>query len=68
MIAAFGAQRGRTELFAPEPVLGITLILLALDVLLGGLFFSADPVLFQHFFWFYSHPAVYIFPLLYLIH
>jgi cytochrome c oxidase subunit I len=46
------------------PVLGITLVLLAMerafqigifDPKLGG-----DPVLFQHFFWFYSHPAVYI--------
>ncbi|HOE95849.1 MAG TPA: cytochrome c oxidase subunit I [Candidatus Sumerlaeota bacterium] len=46
------------------PVLGITLLLLAIervahvgifDPLMGG-----DPVLFQHFFWFYSHPAVYI--------
>jgi cytochrome c oxidase subunit 1 len=46
------------------PVLGITLLLLAMerafhigifDPKLGG-----DPVLFQHFFWFYSHPAVYI--------
>ncbi|HEY4177441.1 MAG TPA: cytochrome c oxidase subunit I [Kofleriaceae bacterium] len=46
------------------PVLGITVLLLSVerfahigifDPTLGG-----DPVLFQHFFWFYSHPAVYI--------
>lgn len=46
------------------PVLGITLILLAMERLLGvGIFdpnLGGDPVLFQHFFWFYSHPAVYI--------
>ena len=46
------------------PVLGITLLLLFLERALGiGIFDPAlggDPVLFQHFFWFYSHPAVYI--------
>jgi len=46
------------------PVLGITLLLLAAERILGiGIFDPAlggDPVLFQHFFWFYSHPAVYI--------
>ncbi len=46
------------------PVLGITLLLLALEKILGIGFFDpklgGDPVLFQHFFWFYSHPAVYI--------
>ncbi len=46
------------------PVLGITLLLLAIERALGiGIFDPAlggDPVLFQHFFWFYSHPAVYI--------
>lgn len=46
------------------PVLGITLMLLSAERILGiGLFDPAlggDPVLFQHFFWFYSHPAVYI--------
>lgn len=46
------------------PVLGITLLLIAMERLLGvGIFDPAlggDPVLFQHFFWFYSHPAVYI--------
>ncbi len=46
------------------PVLGITLTLLIAERALGiGIFdpkLGGDPVLFQHFFWFYSHPAVYI--------
>lgn len=46
------------------PILGITLLLLAFENIFGvGIFDPAlggDPVLFQHFFWFYSHPAVYI--------
>jgi cytochrome c oxidase subunit I len=46
------------------PVLAITLGLVALERGLGiGIFdpnLGGDPVLFQHLFWFYSHPAVYI--------
>ncbi|MGB0766931.1 MAG: cytochrome c oxidase subunit I [Phycisphaeraceae bacterium] len=46
------------------PVLAITLLLLAAENMLGiGIFdpkLGGDPVLYQHFFWFYSHPAVYI--------
>jgi cytochrome c oxidase subunit 1 len=46
------------------PVLTITLMLLAVERVFGvGIFDPAlggDPILFQHFFWFYSHPAVYI--------
>ncbi len=46
------------------PVLGITLLLLFMEHFLHiGIFdptLGGDPVLFQHFFWFYSHPAVYI--------
>jgi cytochrome c oxidase subunit 1 len=46
------------------PVLAMTLALVALERLFGvGIFNPAlggDPILFQHLFWFYSHPAVYI--------
>ncbi|HQZ18413.1 MAG TPA: cbb3-type cytochrome c oxidase subunit I, partial [Vicinamibacteria bacterium] len=46
------------------PVVAITLFLLGLERTLGFGFFDpakgGDPVLFQHLFWFYSHPAVYI--------
>ena len=46
------------------PVIGITTLLLTIERVFGiGIFDPAlggDPVLFQHFFWFYSHPAVYI--------
>src|SRR5581483_7525133 len=46
------------------PVLAMTLFLLALERLFGiGIFdpqLGGDPLLFQHLFWFYSHPAVYI--------
>ena len=46
------------------PVIAITLVLLVLERVFHLGFFDAakggDPVLFQHLFWFYSHPAVYI--------
>jgi cytochrome c oxidase subunit 1 len=46
------------------PVLGVTMLLLIAERALGiGIFDPAlggDPILYQHFFWFYSHPAVYI--------
>jgi len=46
------------------PVLAISLLALAAERLFGvGIFdpkLGGDPVLFQHLFWFYSHPAVYV--------
>jgi cytochrome c oxidase subunit I len=46
------------------PVIAITLLLMVLERTLNlGIFDASrggDPVLFQHLFWFYSHPAVYI--------
>ncbi len=46
------------------PVLAIAIALLGMERLWGiGIFnpsLGGDPVLFQHLFWFYSHPAVYI--------
>ena len=46
------------------PVVAITVLLLAIERSVGvGIFDPAiggDPILFQHLFWFYSHPAVYI--------
>lgn len=46
------------------PVLAITVCLLIVERTMNiGIFnpsMGGDPVLYQHFFWFYSHPAVYI--------
>ena len=46
------------------PVLAVTLVLIGAERLLHlGVFdpsLGGDPLLFQHLFWFYSHPAVYI--------
>lgn len=46
------------------PVIGITIILVVIERLFAiGIFDPAlggDPLLFQHLFWIYSHPAVYI--------
>ncbi len=51
-------------LILATPVLGITLLLVAAERLFHiGIFDPAlggDPLLYQHLFWFYSHPAVYI--------
>jgi cytochrome c oxidase subunit 1 len=46
------------------PVLASALVLLSFDLIAGTSFFNptggGDPIIYQHMFWFYSHPAVYI--------
>lgn len=46
------------------PIIGITLVMVGVERLLSvGIFdpsLGGDPVLYQHLFWIYSHPAVYI--------
>jgi cytochrome c oxidase subunit 1 len=46
------------------PIVGITLLLVTIERWFGvGIFdptLGGDPVLYQHLFWMYSHPAVYI--------
>ncbi len=46
------------------PVLAGALVLLSFDLIAGTAFFNptggGDPIVYQHMFWFYSHPAVYI--------
>jgi cytochrome c oxidase subunit I len=46
------------------PVIGITLVLVLIERFSGAAIFDAarggDPLLYQHMFWIYSHPAVYI--------
>lgn len=51
--------------FTATQLIGLSFQLVMLERLLGMNFFDAtqggDPILYQHLFWFYSHPAVYVF-------
>jgi len=53
--------------FTATQLIGLSFQLIMLERLLGMKFFDAtaggDPILYQHLFWFYSHPAVYVFVL-----
>jgi len=53
-----------TLVLLSTPVLASALVLLSFDLIAGTSFFNpaggGDPVVYQHMFWFYSHPAVYI--------
>jgi cytochrome c oxidase subunit I len=61
---AWGMYATSLILVLATPVLAITVVLLAAERLFQvGIFdpaFGGDPLLFQHLFWFYSHPAVYV--------
>jgi cytochrome c oxidase subunit 1 len=51
--------------FSATQLIGLSFQLVMLERLIGMPFFDAtaggDPILYQHLFWFYSHPAVYVF-------
>jgi cytochrome c oxidase subunit 1 len=61
---AWGLYAVSLVMILGTPVIAITVLLVALERLAHiGIFDPAiggDPILFQHLFWFYSHPAVYI--------
>ncbi len=64
-IFAWAALATAVLQFSATQLIGLTFQLVMLERLLGMPFFDAtaggDPILYQHLFWFYSHPAVYVF-------
>ncbi len=66
-IFIWGALAASLIQFTATQTVGIALILVVLERALGMGFFDpaggGDPILYQHLFWFYSHPVVYVFVL-----
>jgi len=63
-IFCWTALAAQTIQLAGLPVLTAGAVMLLFDLSFGTSFFrpegGGDPMLYQHFFWFYSHPAVYV--------
>ena len=63
-IFCWTALAAQTIQLAGLPVLTAGAVMLLFDLSFGTSFFKpeggGDPMLYQHFFWFYSHPAVYV--------
>jgi cytochrome c oxidase subunit 1 len=61
---AFGTYATAWIQLLATPIIGITLLMIFAERILGvGLFdpsLGGDPILYQHMFWIYSHPAVYV--------
>lgn len=66
-IFVWGALAASLIQFTATQTVGIALIMVVLERALGMGFFDptagGDPLLYQHLFWFYSHPVVYVFVL-----
>jgi cytochrome c oxidase subunit 1 len=66
-IFVWGALAASLIQFTATQTVGVALILVILERALGMGFFDpaggGDPILYQHLFWFYSHPVVYVFVL-----
>ncbi|MEX1071008.1 MAG: cbb3-type cytochrome c oxidase subunit I, partial [Anaerolineales bacterium] len=64
-IFAWAALATAVLQFSATQLIGLSFQMVMLERLLGMSFFNAfeggDPILYQHLFWFYSHPAVYVF-------
>jgi len=64
-IFVWGAIAASIIQFTATQTVGMSLLMVVLERAVGLTFFSpaggGDPILYQHLFWFYSHPVVYVF-------